>query len=165
MEKILDVAAFIFDEYKKYSKEDTIDEMKLHKLLYFAQRESLAITGEPLFSETFEGWKFGPVSTDVRLFYSKDGICTDTNPISDESQYILKNVIIEYGQYASWKLSELSHNEISWINSRKGLREGENGSKEMLLDDIIEDAKKVRPYDYIWDMYYDEFDDEEDEDL
>ena len=31
------------------------------------------------------------------------------------------------------------------------------------LDDIREDAKKVRPYDHIFDMYYDEFDDAEDE--
>jgi len=27
------------------------------------------------------------------------------------------------------------------------------------LEDIKEDAKKVRPYDYVWDMYYDEFED------
>ena len=26
-------------------------------------------------------------------------------------------------------------------------------------DDIRADAKKVRPYDYVWDMYYDEFED------
>ncbi len=26
------------------------------------------------------------------------------------------------------------------------------------MDDIRKDAEKVRPYDPIWDMYYDEFD-------
>ena len=25
----------------------------------------------------------------------------------------------------------------------------------------LEDAKKVRPYDHVWDMYYDEFEDAE----
>ena len=32
---------------------------------------------------------------------------------------------------------------------------------EPLTTDALwgEDAKKVRPYDYIWDMYYDEFED------
>lgn len=50
MEKILDVAQYIYDEYKRQSGE-IIYEMKLHKLLYFTQRESLAITNEPLFAE------------------------------------------------------------------------------------------------------------------
>ena len=27
------------------------------------------------------------------------------------------------------------------------------------MEDIIKDAEKVRPYDHIWDMYYDEFED------
>ena len=55
MERIIDVAQYIYEEYKRQSGE-VIDEMKLHKLLYLAQRESLAITNEPLFSEVFEGW-------------------------------------------------------------------------------------------------------------
>ena len=54
MEKIINVAQFIFEEYKKITKE-IIDEMKLHKLLYFSQRECIAITGHELFKENFEG--------------------------------------------------------------------------------------------------------------
>ena len=42
MERVLDVAQYIMDEYKKMTGE-TIDEMKLHKLLYFSQRECLAL--------------------------------------------------------------------------------------------------------------------------
>ena len=45
------------------------------------------------------------------------------------------------------------------MNARRGLGEKENGNRPLLLDDIREDAKKVRPYDHVWDMYYDEFDD------
>ena len=29
----------------------------------------------------------------------------------------------------------------------------------MILADIKKDAEKVRPYDHVWDMYYDEFED------
>ena len=75
--------------------------------------------------------------------------------------YIVRNIILEYGALASWKLSELSHKEISWLNSRKGLNSEENGNRVLELKDIKEDAKKVRPYDHVWDMYYDEFEDEE----
>lgn len=161
MEKALDVAKYIFDMYKKRSK-CIIDEMKLHKLLYLSQRESLAVLNKPMFNECFEGWKYGPVCPAVRSkFSSEDGIVVKTGKISDESAYIVNNVIEQYGSYESWALSELTHKEVSWLNSRKGLKSGENGDNVISIDDIAEDAKKVRPYDSLWDMYYDEFEDGE----
>lgn len=162
MERILDVAQFIFDEYQRISGE-RIDEMKLHKLLYFSQRESFAVLGRALFQENMEGWKYGPVSVDVRMRFGKDGIEDDTKEVGLDAIYILKNVILEYGQIASWKLSDLTHRELSWLNARKGLKPGENGNRPLDLDDIKKDAEKVRPYDHVWDMYYDEFDDLQEE--
>ena len=158
MEKILNVAEYIFKEYNRVAGE-LIDEMKLQKLLYFSQRETLAILNKPLFNEEFEGWKYGPISREVRTVYTEDGINADTKDIKNESKYIINNVILEYGALASWKLSKISHKEISWINSRKGLKDGENRNRKIKLEDIREDAKKVRPYDHVWDMYYDEFED------
>ena len=158
MEKIINVAQYIFTEYRRITGE-VIDEMKLHKLLYFAQRESLAITNEPLFEGEFEGWKYGPVCKEIRNSITRDGIIDYDSDISDECKYIINNIILEYGALASWKLSELSHKEISWRNSRKGILEGRNGNKKLKLDDIRKDAEKVRPYDSVWDMYYDEFED------
>lgn len=158
MDKIVDVANYIIKKYKEIAKE-TLDEMKLHKLLYFTQRESFAILGCPAFKGDFFGWKYGPVSREVRNDFVDGEIIVPTSPISDDIQYIANNVILEYGALASWKLSELSHKEISWINSRKGLLPEENGDRLIKLDDIAKDAEKVRPYDHLWDMYYDEFDD------
>ena len=158
MEKILNVAEYIFKEYYRVTGE-LIDEMKLQKLLYFSQRETLAILNKPLFNEEFEGWKYGPISREVRTVFTKDGINTDTEDIKSENKYIINNVILEYGSLASWKLSEISHKEVSWFNSRKDLKDGENGDRKIKLEDIREDAKKVRPYDHVWDMYYDEFED------
>ena len=95
MERIIDVAQYIYEEYKRQSGE-VIDEMKLHKLLYLAQRESLAITNEPLFSEVFEGWKYGPVSKEVRTLYTEDGMYyEDRRTLSPEATYIVKNVILQ----------------------------------------------------------------------
>ena len=159
MDQVINVAQYVFDQYKKVTGE-VIDEMKLHKLLYFAQRESLAITNKPLFKGEFEGWKYGPVCKEIRNSITPDGIIDAYENISDESKYVINNVILEYGSLASWKLSELSHKESSWKNARIGLKEGENGNRKLKLEDIREDAKKVRPYDHMWDMYYDEFEDE-----
>lgn len=162
MVKIVDVAAYIVHRYAELTGEP-LDEMKLHKLLYFTQRESFAITGKPAFSGSFEGWKFGPVSREVRNAYCEGEIVCPTQEVPDTVQYIVSNVILEYGSLASWKLSELSHRELSWINARRGLAPSENGSRPLRLEDIQEDAKKVRPYDHVWDMYYDEFEDLQEE--
>ena len=160
MDKIINVADYIIKRYQELTGE-CLDEMKLHKLLYFTQRESFAILGAPAFDGSFEGWKFGPVSRDVRNSFINGEIVVPTVPISDSVQYIASNVIMEYGSLASWKLSELFHREKSWNNARKGLALWENGDREIALSDIREDAKKVRPYDHVWDMYYDEFEDDE----
>ena len=160
MDRIIDAAAYMIKKYKDVSAEQ-LDEMKLHKLLYFTQRESFAITSEPAFEGTFEGWKYGPVCREIRSAYCDGKISVETNDISDMLKYIINNVILEYGSLESWKLSELSHKDSSWKNARTGLSRGENGDIPLKVDDIKADACKVRPYDHVWDMYYDEFDDEE----
>lgn len=162
MDKIIDVAGYITENYYRLTREK-LDHMKLHKLLYFTQRESFAVTGKQAFEGDFEGWKYGAVSREVRQKYKNGKFLETIKPISKTTQYIANNVILEYGSLASWKLSELCHKEISWKNSRVGLSKDENGDRIMRLEDIKEDAKKVRPYDHVWDMYYDEFDDLEEE--
>lgn len=158
MERVLDVAQYIFDEYKKRSG-TSVDEMKLHKLLYLTQRETYALTNAPMFNEPFYGWKYGPVCKIVRSNFTADGILNSNDHISKESAYIVNNIIEQYGFIESWALSRLTHRETSWQKSRVGLSFQENGDREIPLEDIAEDAKKIRPYDAIWDMYYDEFED------
>lgn len=159
MDRIIDAAAYVAKKYTELSGEK-IDEMKLHKLLYFIQREAFAITGERAFDGTFEGWRYGPVCQDVRANFFNGEIECETEDISDQLKYIANNVILEYGPLATWKLSELTHQDISWKNARKGLSSAAPGNVPLKLEDIRKDAEKIRPYDHIWDMYYDEFEDE-----
>ena len=42
----------------------------------------------------------------------------------------------------------------SWVNSYKELRELDRKYHEYVVD-----MKRKKPYDHIWDMYYDEFED------
>ena len=156
MERILDVANYLANRYFDISGE-RIDEMKLHKLLYFMQRETLAIRSEQAFAEDLEGWVHGPVSPLVRSFFCDGQIFAKTRDISDDMKYIANNVIAEYGIIDSWRLRQLSHNEVSWLNSRKGLGPREIGDTPLDINDIRSDAAKIRPYDHVWDMYFDEF--------
>lgn len=43
------------------AKSGEITQMKLHKLLYYAQGWYLAVVGKPLLNETITAWKHGPV--------------------------------------------------------------------------------------------------------
>ena len=42
---------------------------------------------------------------------------------------------------------------VSFGGSPEYCAQGENGDRVIALSDIKEDAKKVRPYDHVWDMY------------
>lgn len=54
---------------------DAISNMKLQKLLYYAQGFALALLDKPLFDEDFEAWAHGPV---LRCIYNK--YKNDSNP-------------------------------------------------------------------------------------
>ncbi|HEC2155064.1 Panacea domain-containing protein [Staphylococcus delphini] len=136
------------------------DEMKVHKLMYYVQKTSLALTGKPIIDEQFEGWVHGPVLPSLRDlfdFFIEDN--NSRNLISDTEEYIIENTIYQYGKYATWALRDKSHEEISWIKSREGLNSNERGYQTLSLEDIKQDASKVRLYDYRYDMYIDEFED------
>lgn len=144
MEDLMNIASYICNRYlQEYEKK--IDEMKLHKLLYFAQRESLIQNREPLFSAVFYGWKFGPILKEIRLAY-RDDLFYDSIPQAVVSRIcsIMNKVFEEYAGKDSWSLSRLTHGELSWKNSRRGISDGENSDNPMSLDDIKIDADRIR---------------------
>lgn len=166
MSKTIDVAKYLIYAYEQISNSRfETQELKLQKLMYFAQRESFALTGEALFPSDFEGWVHGPVLVELRYFFEQDYIPYngDSSALSETDKYIIESVINKYGQYDAWYLRNLSHEELSWKNSRDGLGDGEVGNKVISKDDIKKDAEKVRIYDHQYDMFLDEFDEFEEE--
>lgn len=136
-------------------------ELRLHKLMYFIQREALAIDGKPIIEESFEGWVHGPVLTELRSFF-KDEFKEEFefSQISEREKYIVANVLDQYAKYAPWTLRDMTHEEVCWKSSRVGLCEEEPGNVKISVEDIIIDASNVRIYDHNWGMYLDEFEDE-----
>ena len=121
-----------------------IDEMKLHKLMYFAQRESLIRTGEPLFDAEFQGWRFGPVLPALREVYKANDFAPLAALELGEDQAVLDAVFDEYAETDSWNLSLLSHGEICWKRSRKGIAPHESSSNPIPLEDIRADADRMQ---------------------
>ena len=123
---------------------ENIDQMKLHKLMYFAQRENLIVNNTPLFDEQFSGWKYGPVLKSVRKLYMNNELNGKAKKLEEKEEYILQVVFDKYAEKTSWSLSRLTHGEYSWLHSREGISEGENGNKPILIEDIMVDAERVK---------------------
>lgn len=142
------------------------NELKLQTMLYFAQRECLALVGERLFEESFEGWEEGPVLPELHFFF-EEGYDPfeplEMKKLTEREQYVLDRIVFAYGQYEGWYLADLARCEISWRNSRSGPAAESTQPKCLELADIHEDAKKVRIYDTLFDVYLDELEEFEGE--
>ncbi len=140
MERVLDVACYVYKEFER-EMHDEIEEMKLHQLLYFVQRESFVQTEQPLFEEEFEGQKCGSVCIPVRKAY-RQGQFKDEESFREVGQSgkgIVQRVLEQYGSKSLWSLNDIIHFEYSWIQSQK-----EQGNHLVLLEDIRVDADRIR---------------------
>lgn len=142
MENVIDVAKYIS---KRYFEENgsNIDEMKLHKMMYFAQREAYIQTGEPLFNATFYGWKYGPILKEVRNNFDQLLNFENKFLLLDNHQKLFDRIFFEYSKKDSWSLSRLTHGEISWKNSRLNISENENSDNAISNEDIKKDAERI----------------------
>lgn len=138
---VIKVASYITDRYLKDFGEQ-IGEMKLHKLLYFAQRESLIRKGEPMFEEEIRAWKYGPVVPCVRQAYKSDHL----HVLPSEAEMkaygqVLDFVMTEYAPSGVWTLVSVSHGQKSWKRARVGYGEHDSSDVPMRLEDMREDAE------------------------
>lgn len=100
---------------------DDISNMKLQKLLYYAQGFHLALFDRPLFPNEIRAWTHGPVVPDVYRDYKHYGSGVipradcDLQALSREEQELLAEVYQVYGQYSAWKLRNMTHEEAPWV--------------------------------------------------
>lgn len=142
MSSTLAVAKYL-NELNVHRHGCNMDEMKMHKMMYFSQRESLMITDNPLFGDLFEAWKFGPVLRSVRNEYKRDQMFESVSEtLTAREQELVSSVFERYDSFDAWDLSSLSHEEFSWKQAREGLAPNENGSKKLSLQAMRVDAKR-----------------------
>jgi uncharacterized phage-associated protein len=100
---------------------DLISNLKLQKLVYYAQGCHLAVFDEPLFDEPIEAWLHGPVSPVLYQkykSYESSGIpCPDEadfTVFTTKQRELLEEVYSVYGQFSAWKLRNMTHEEAPW---------------------------------------------------
>ena len=146
---VIQAASYIVRRYKKEFGAD-IDEMKLHKLLYLTQRESLIMKGKPIFNASFGAWKYGPVVIEVREMFRQNALNVEMDKDSlKEYLPVFDSVFVRYANKDSWSLSLLTHGESSWQNARKGLAPDEHSSEKLSMDDIQWDAERMKIRRYV----------------
>ncbi len=122
-------------DYDSGITDELISNLKLQKLLYYAQGCVLAIKGEPLFGDDIYAWEHGPVIPAIYHEYKsfgKSGIDFDEHydisVIDKETNEILEQVYTEFGQYSAWKLRNMTHEEMPWRSTEKN---------EIISNDVI----------------------------
>jgi len=162
VDEILKIKATVLYVLKKFL--DGIDYIKLFKILYFAQQHHLVIYGKPIFNDTFQALKHGPVpSFSYRCFKNlekgeliNDDVKSFTNSldINKESKLIfgleepdldelskanirsLDYIIEKYKNFSSNELSELSHDE-AWAKALKRAKKNSEDNRIFIIDIAI----------------------------
>ena len=125
----LDIAN-VFIQLANSLPNDSIDNLKVNKLCFFAQGWSLAKTGNPLFDEEIQAWDYGPVVPSVYQAYKcygKDPINKpsyefDESLLSNDEISLLTDVYMEYGKYTSAALINMTHRkDTPWKEAYKPL--------------------------------------------
>ena len=144
MEDLLKVASYIGKRYENENGK-AIDEMKLQRLLYLSQRESLIQNGEPLFDGVFYGWRFGPLLKEIHLAFKEHTLDeVVSQDVVDRMAPVMDKVFTQYSHKDPWSLSRLTLGELSWKNSRVGIPDDANMGNPMKLEDLREDARRIK---------------------
>ena len=126
-----DVAKYLV-AHTDWEAGETISNLKLLKLVYYAQGFCVAMRGEPLFSETVQAWANGPVVREVYDAYKHNAYLAIPAPVGfdpdaylPEDRELLDAVLSTYGQLSATRLRDLTHEERPWQEANGTLRQNE----------------------------------------
>ena len=134
MQNINKIADYII--WLHHDSGDVITNLRLQKLLYYAQAWYLVLYDEPLFEEDFEAWIHGPVMPPVYKRFK----AYKWNPINEEikkpklSEKVekhLNEIVRVFGQYSSLDLEYMTHREAPWVKARNGCMPDEVSSAQI----------------------------------
>jgi uncharacterized phage-associated protein len=100
---------------------DLISNLKLQKLVYYAQGFHLALYDEHLFPEHIEAWTHGPVVPSLYHQYKEYGAGPIPKPENIDFELfdprvreLLDEVHAVFGQFSAWKPRNMTHEEPPW---------------------------------------------------
>jgi uncharacterized phage-associated protein len=139
----LEVARYFIIRAYEEGREATMTNMKVQKLLYYAQSLHLALNNEPLFEHEMQAWRYGPVCPPAYHYYSE--FEAQQLPVPDRDfvnnlpqaiRMLLEEVWDYFGAYHAYFLSDMTHLEFPWKKARKGLPSDASSREPILLSDM-----------------------------
>jgi len=107
--------------------QELLSNMKLQKLVYYAQGLHFALNKTPLFEDKIEAWTYGPVVPDLYHAYKEyeaGGINADPNfdpsSIDEDTKDFLDEIFDVFGQFSAIRLMEIAHSDQCWVDAGIG---------------------------------------------
>lgn len=106
---------------------ELLTNLKLQKLLYYAQAWFLALHDEPLFQEDFQAWVHGPVLPSQYQRFKHNQwrpIMDDVMPPTEIEPRIeahLDEILDVFGSEPATALEIMTHRERPWLEARGGI--------------------------------------------
>ncbi len=122
MTQVLSVAKELVKLSLSGDEKDPLTNLRLHKLLYYAQAWSLVVRESELFSDELEAWRHGPVVPTVcqKLSEGQRAVPIPADAFADapdlpgqEAEFV-RSVWEAYNQYSALQLSRMTHQEMPW---------------------------------------------------
>lgn len=124
---------------------DSISNLKVQKLLYYAQGFHLAIFGNALFPEEIKAWIQGPAVPHVWDKYKEFGSGSISVKLVNLDDYpqqtctFLDEVYSVFGQFTASRLRDMTHSEPPWKNTKQGEPIPHTSMKEFFKTMVIAD--------------------------
>ena len=120
---------------------DLISNLKMQKLLYYAQAWHLVHFDQPLFNNSIEAWEFGPVVPSVYHEFKVFGSSpieysekTDVESLFREDQLeFLKEFYGTFIKFTAHELVSMTHAEKPWIDAEKKGKSSPIDNKECIM--------------------------------
>ena len=118
--------------------------LKLQKMLFFAQSEYLKKYKQPLFDEPIEAWQYGPVVSEVyeMLKHCQSYVITEldmdtsfADELTQQEVEFLDNFFDRYMKYSAWELVSRTHKTGSAWD--KVYQKGKGDRQEIPLTSIV----------------------------
>jgi uncharacterized phage-associated protein len=127
-------------------EKDPLTNLRLQKLLYYAQAWSLVVRESELFSDDLQAWRWGPVVLAVHRKLPDGQGANQINPDTfddapnlqgDEAEFV-KCVWEAYNQFSALQLSRMTHEELPWRKAWGDRPIDASGKDPISLDDLEE---------------------------
>lgn len=123
---------------------DYISNLKLQKLLYYAQGSFLAIKNEELFADPILAWAHGPVVESVyreyKIFKSNGITCEIGYKVGDidgSDEELLIKVYNVFAKYSALGLRSMTHQESPWRTTQQNCEIKKEKIKEYFKETYV----------------------------